>query len=341
MENGRNKKRKLQERDDLDSAWKDFESILSSSSGDAEDDQRLVCESISADTAEFCNYCDSFTMVTDSTRGDRICTSCGACRPDYYSHSDSADYVQARLRQYKRPTAKGPGTSASYAPVFHYHEHLRQLGCTDPPIPPGYWLVIRESWDRLIDAGVIVRDPVTGDITKEDVYQLLLYASTSYQPTRHAPFPHNILKWYMERWISIRYILVGFRPPVFTKRFLMELEWRFLKVDQYWESVRHSEECKKKGNRPLFILTPEDKKCPREFRCRHNLPNFGWMLRQFIMDILYKNPNDRSFDQYKILLTFPYIPNMKTEARIRNLELYWELLEPFTGIPLYTLKKLV
>lgn len=134
----------------------------------------------------------------------------------------------------------------------------------------------------------------------------------------------SVRKVYLERWVRIRYELTGQRPRPMPYDLIQELEIRFLRVVRSWNYVRHHPDCP--GNWGI----PCHKK--KKYKCRHNLPNYGFMFLQFFQDILAKDKEGK-FEYVKEY--FPYIKTLETPTRMNHLKQKWRELEQYTGLPLY------
>jgi len=316
------RKRQEAEQEDVEKAWRDFESIITDNKQgkNANKRQRMAID---------CTGCGGDRLL--AANGQLVCTECGVCQPDYKhiiitsnlynKRGDGTDFTRERRE------------SARYDPAFHLNERLRQLNCTDPFPAAGYWKNMQLAFSTLSTGQPPVLENGPGNLTKEDVAVVLDHASR-YSPSKHCLRPDKTKKVYMERWISIRYALTGQRPPPLTLRFIEEICIRFLSVVKHWEKVRHSKLCI--NSRPRSMTRDQEKAemCHKKYGCRNNLPNFNWMMRQFIYDIL-EHPSHPSLLQFREILDFPYIDSMKTRGRVEILEEYWRRLYPYTKLPLY------
>lgn len=295
--------------EEVELAWRDFEKLTN----EKEDDNVV---------GDCCRYCFGYNLLVDQERGQLVCSDCAACQPDYWSDTVRDNKSQILC------SFKASRMSAAYDSLFHFNERLRQLNKTDPFPPACYWKVIKASWISHTRSGLLKHGQ---RLSKTDVASILQVAS-EISPTNSCKDPHRIKQLYMERWVSIAWKLTHRGPPNLSTLFMTELTTMFLLVSYNWEKVRHGKGC---TNRPIFTSDQDKKeKCKRQFGCRHNLPNFNWMMNQFVNRIIAR-PKDRSLLQYSILITQNYIPVMKTEARIEVLERYWKLLYQYTRIPLY------
>lgn len=305
---------KLETEDDrrrsVELAWCDFKQYLGNC---LPDEQPVVqCYSIQHKYSDGdCHPDDSYFVVTRD--GDEVCTVCGEVK------KDRLQQLENLYNNRPRPNTL-QAARAVYQAAFHLHERIAQLCLKDPPIPKEYWIYIETAWNTCrrgayseqftrSEVGRLLRS-ITGDLIEDVEPGLFIYRK------------------FHERWISIRFILSGgrLRPPKISAKVLWDIEIRFMTVLHHWNTVRHSEECDKLHGKHKVRTD-----CHQSLGCRHNLPNYNFMLRQFLLDIAYRRPCEK----YMVQELLGYLKKVKTSQRKTRLQQFWLRLCPLTNIPLY------
>lgn len=279
---------------DEEQLWEDLEEFRKE---DGHGYVQLVDEVVRFDA---CSSCSDGGYAVINGDGLKVCICCGLVidndpvygKPSYKEMS--SNYSRVRCSTYRH--------------VFHFNERLAQLGLCGPSIPQREWELIRYTF--LAYKNSLPEGYELFPFDKKQVCALLRLVSSCAGDS-------SIHKKYQERWIDIRYSLLGWRPPPLTQELIRRLVNRFLKVVRHFDYVRHDVNCDGRY------------RCHAWFRCRHNLPNFNFMLVQFIIDIYENDPQN-----YEWALEYIwYLPALKTNARKANLVQVWGELQRYTNVP--------
>jgi hypothetical protein len=244
-----------------------------------------------------------------------VCVGCGLVLADDAYRIDVSTPAHGQTVSWHK--------ASSYKYIFHWNERMAQLNCTDPDIPEAFWVCILRGWTMY---GYQWRG---GRLNKNRIRKLLELVDSSPWCKNHlkklGPKKANISlkKKYLERWVTIIYRLTGIRPPPMTSEFIVEMEKRLFMLCYHFQFVRHAEECDGNGW-----------KCHHKYACRHNLPNYNFMMRQFILDIYHSDKVKWAW----IKKYLRYLPTLKTESRKRKLIEIWNKLTPYTNMPLRGIK---
>lgn len=252
--------------------------------------------------------------------GFSVCSQCGFVKEEMFNILESL-YLHSNCEPGYITRAK-----LVYKATFHLHEREAQLCCKDPPIPEMYMDRIKETWSTCD------RTEYSSLLTRTEIGKLLqsIEGTVLDSQGKERDAGEFIYRTYHERWICIRYILSGCRlkPPRLTGMMIMEIEKRFLNVLNNWNKVRHSKQCDRVHGKHKV-----ETDCHLKYGCRHNLPNYNFMLVQFLWDIYYTTDVK---ERENIPGLTRYLKKVKTLQRRKKLEYYWKRLKKYTNLPLYS-----
>lgn len=280
-----------------------------------------------------CSLCNTHTLIFTLYGHENVCSSCASVQQGD-PIGDQRDMGEVYAKSTTRLVTK-KGASAGYNAVFHVHERLAAFNCVDPTMDGDAWVLIRVAWDKYENDREVIHNKTR--VTRRDISRLIRRGCEDLPslPPRW-PDTNRIHKVYMERWISIIYALTGQHPPIMDRRFYQEIEHRFSLVYKNWDFVRHHPRCPSHWSRNIGKRTVHlrFKKCHKTHNCRHNLPNYDFMLDQIVQDIVYTHREIHP--QWREMLGLrKYLKRIKTSPRRKKLVGYWVQLKKYTGIPLY------
>src|SRR5574338_597957 len=283
--------------------------------------------------------CGNRTDFIETREDDLICTHCGVAVErgggNFLRTIDGIDFdrcADVHHNANKLIAVVGPEKYAkmdypkgwTYKAIFHGAERIAQLDCCDPEIPASILALIRREYTKHWKGKYIGKKEV-GEILEN-----LSWPADQKRAKNGKVRVKSVKKVFLERWIKIRFLLTGERPPEMPQDFKWTLKEKFENVVRTWQRIRHGNECPARWS--------SDRTCvsPRQNGCRHNLPNYNWMFQQLIEDIIHEDPIHYGFaDAY-----LDYVPSLQTPKRVAKLEAYLKELSPHTKIPLYKIRAL-
>lgn len=171
-----------------------------------------------------CELCEGKDFVWDYSKGDIICTSCGAVMSSGIVQNDTAydynvDTCHNDFHAYQ-DNARQSVFDPIYVRYFHFNEVLATLTLEGPWINTADY---REIKRMLKDRNI--QRPTRGDI--QGVCQSL---NKKYNVQRFT-------KKYCEKWIQIVYRYCGERPPLMTHELINNLRRDFRIMVNRWNDV--------------------------------------------------------------------------------------------------------
>lgn len=243
------------------------------------------------------------------------CGSCGVVDSDarLVDYGDGAMVTNGRGSTVCR-LGNSPRDWGTYDRLFHLNERLGQLLLAEPPIPSEIWELLQTEFDF----GEFEREyPKPDDLTRNHIRAMCRSVRVptriqeKYRSTKFKCNPLRDLKRYAEKWLTIRKKLGGNAPPKLHPNALHRLREEFLMLKRPFNIMRHKPDCP--GN---------TRTCHKSAaRCRHNFPNFNYVILQ----LLRRQGLHKTFA--------PYLPQLTTPSKIRNLDALCERMWNYLGWP--------
>jgi len=238
-----------------------------------------------------------------------------------YSANTPKGQPRAKAAYYLGAAKKLYGT---YAAIFHFNERMAQLCLQEPPIPPKLWKLIESEFD-FGDFERTYPDP--HNLTKQDISKICGSIKVPdrlrerYRSKKFKCNPLDDMKRFAEKWITIRRKLGGDAPPPLHPNDIEAMQRDFVAILRPFNIFRHNEGC------------PQGPKCHKSAaKCRHNLPNYNYIIYQLL----------RRRGKGGIYLRF--LPQLRTSSKIKALDALcskiWEYLN-WDFVPVFQRKKRV
>lgn len=260
--------------------------------GDQLCDHRVVVR-----TRECSSVCLSCGFVLDLQCVDY--SRAGSTKDKFGRHKDVySGYEPVLAPMYTRSSTKSLG---SYERKFHLNERIAQLCLQEPGIPDPFKKLIQDSFTGLARDKQVPAN--ADDLSKDDVRTVCRAIivpeelAEKYRSKKFLMRPHVDCIRYAEKWISIKRMLGGKPPPrlTFETHAAIIDDWARLSIP--FEYFRHVPGCNKPG-----------KKCHKMFGCRHNFPNYNYLLLQ----VFIRNNKHVEFG--------PWIPQLRTPKKLKEID---------------------
>ena len=208
------------------------------------------------------------------------------------------------LHEYERELEKRAKLGSTYKRIFHFNERLTQLNMCEPPMPLELFGLLAGTYKELYEQK---RIGTPDELDKKAVSKLCCSIELDeeykekYRSKKFKQNPHNDMKRYREKWISIRAFLGGYKPPKLTAEQLFEIRRLFMQIEAPFQEIRHVPSCDRK-----------DKKCHLSKGCRYTMLNYNYILVQLLNFM-------GLYETYA-----PWLPQLSTPRKVASLNWYWK-----------------